>query len=345
MNMKFRISLLSLLLVFLTILGACGSDGSVSGESEGQTGEQHSFRLSLNVPPTHIWSESAEIFKQELEEQSDGRLTVELYPNSQLGETKDIAQMLNQGTLDFAYIPTAFLTANYGELNAWYMPFLFDNVEEAIAMADTNTANDLLEVFSEQGLVAIDWAFTDNHHILLKSGKADTPDGLAGKKLRAPGTDAIDDLYNELGASSVAMPLSEIYTSLQTGIIDGLNASVESIVSSKYFEVATDYTMLNQTAFNSVIVMSEKTYDQLSEEDREIVEQSFAEAVNWLNEEIIKQREANYEELEGVDGFNIYEVEDHAPFNEARDKIYEKYSNEYPIIKEFIEEAESLKGE
>jgi C4-dicarboxylate-binding protein DctP len=340
--LKSKVKALAILLIFTAILAACGDDNSVSGDSEG---EEHSFRLSLNVPPTHVWTESAEIFKQELEEQSDGRLTVELFPNSQLGETRDITQMLNQGTLDFAYIPTAFLTANYGELNAWYMPFLFEDVESAIEMATTSEAQELLELFSEQGLVGIDWAFTDNHHVLVESGILDTPESYEGKKLRAPGTDAIDDLYNELGASSVAMPLSEIYTSMQTGVIDGLNASVESVVSNKYYEVANEFTLLNQTAFNSVIVMSEQTQDKLAEADREIVHAAFTEAVNWLNEEIIKQREANFEELEGIEGFNIHEVDDHEPFYEARDTIYEKYSEQYPEIEAFINKAETLKGE
>src|SRR5690625_5898902 len=129
----------SFLLVFLLLgsilLVACGggseessadSDDSTDSEDSEETGdgETYEFKLGHIAPPDHIWNQAAENLAEELEERSDGRMTMELYPGGQLGSDADMVQQLESGSLDFGFITNAFLTSKSDEFSACFVSYL-----------------------------------------------------------------------------------------------------------------------------------------------------------------------------------------------------------------------------
>jgi len=336
---KIKGSLL-LILALVLALGGCGNQAQGGADNGGSEAKPVKLKISTNVPPGHIWTQTVNKFKEDVEKQTDGRITVEVFPSSQLGGTNDVVQMLNSGSVDYAVIPTAFLTSSYPDLNAWFMPFLFEDMEDAMKMRGTDESKELLKVFAkEQNFKGVDWLFTGNHSILMKNGKMDSPEDFKGKKIRAPGTQAVTDLYNALGASAVSMPLTEVYSALKTGVVDGINASVNSIASQKYHEIANDFTLLNQTAFNAVVLQSNSTNKKLSDSDLELINNAMKSAVDWGNDEAITELEENMKKVKKTD-LNIHEVEDLKPFLSVKDEIYQKYSEKSDVIKAFIEKAQ-----
>ena len=335
--------LVLLMLVMALILSACGGGNSKVSQTQvngDQAGSEYKFKLTTIVGPTHSWVKTAEKLKEELQQRSNGRMDLEIFPSSQLGPEADMIQQMQSGAVDFGFVTTAYLATRTKELNAWMMPFLFEDISDALKMRGSDSANELLGLFEEQGVMGMDWLFTGSHSLLMKSGVMDTPEAFKGKKIRAPGSEVANDFYSELGASPVPMPLPEVYQGLQTGVVDGVNASADSAYTQKFHEVGKDYTLLNQFAFNAAVLMSKVKFDSLSPEDQKIVQEAMKAAIDYGNQLAIEENDKNLKLLE-EEGLQIHTVSNLDVFNDVKNKINEKYSSESPLIKKFIEEANS----
>lgn len=320
--------------MIVTILAACGGD---EGESNGS--DSRTFKIAHVVQESHVWNATAEKFGDELSKLSDGRLTVDIYPASQLGAEADMVQQIETGAVDFGFITNAYMSTREVSLNAWFMPYMFSNLEEAVAMRESEEAKQMLETLSSQGLLGLDFAFAGNRHVLMKDSFAEDPADLKGKKIRIIGSPAMQAYWEKVGAGPVAMPLSEVYTSLQTGVIDGIDIDLDALVTEKYYENAKYLTLTNQTTFPTVVVMSQKVFDDLSPEDQEIVKKAMKTAVDWGAEEAIKREASNLETLKSA-GVEVLESIDTTPFEAISNEVRDDFTKESEIIKAFIEAAE-----
>ena len=162
---------------------------------------------------------------------------------------------------------------------------------------------------------------------------------LKGKKLRIVGSPAMQAFWEKAGAGPTAMPLSEVYTSLQTGVIDGIDIDLDALVTEKYYENAENLTLTNQMAFPAILTMSQTSFDALSTEEQEIVTEAIDIAADWGNEEAIKREETNLQTLKDA-GVKVEELKDSSTFDEVSNSIIDKYSTESELIKEFLVEAQ-----
>ena len=135
------------------------------------------------------------------------------------------------------------------------------------------------------------------------------------------------------------MPLSEVYTSLQTGVIDGIDIDLDALVTEKYYENAENLTLTNQMAFPAILTMSQTSFDALSTEEQEIVTEAIDIAADWGNEEAIKREETNLQTLKDA-GVKVEELKDSSTFDEVSNSVIDKYSTESELIKEFLVEAQ-----
>ena len=327
--------------IFLTfvVLAGCGGEDATSGDSTASSEKGiKTFKISHVTQESHIWHKTAEKFSEELEELSDGKMNAEIYPAAQLGLEKDMIQQLETGSLDFGFLTNAYMSTRQESLNAWFMPFVFNDLEEAAEMRESDATRAMLDELSSQGLVGLDFIFAGNRHILLSEENVENAESLKGKKMRIIGSPAMQDFWDELEAGPTAMPLSEVYTSLQTGVIDGIDIDLDALVTEKYYENANYLTLTNHMTFPAVIVMGEQTLNSLTDEEETIVREAMEKAVDWGIEESIKREEENLEQLIEL-GVNVEELEQDDSFKEVADIIKDKYSNDSDTIKQFLEEA------
>lgn len=339
-NLFKNFILLNALLVAIILVG-CGQNENTGGEtdaSETKEGNTKTFKISHVTQESHVWHKTAEKFSEELEDLSDGKMNAEIYPAAQLGLEKDMIQQLETGSLDFGFLTNAYMSTRQESLNSWFMPFIFNDLEEAAKMRESDATKAMLEELSSQGLVGLDFIFAGNRHVLLNDSNVEKADDLKGQKIRIIGSPAMQDFWDDLEAGPTAMPLSEVYTSLQTGVIDGIDIDLDALVTEKYYENANYLTLTNHMTFPAVIVMGETTLNNLTDEEEEIVREAMEKAVDWGIEESIKREEENLEELIEL-GVEVEELEDNTSFNEVADKIKEKYANESDTIKQFLEEV------
>ncbi|WP_428908485.1 TRAP transporter substrate-binding protein [Niallia sp. Krafla_26] len=332
--MKKTRKILSLVVVmFLIILAGCGGGSSTtSNESGGQT---YNFKLTHITQESHAWHLFAEKFGEELNQRSDGRMNLEIFPAAQLGPEKDMVQQLETGSLEFAILTGQYLATRVPAFDAWNMPFLFETLEDSLKATETEPAQKMLDEISNQGIKGLGYMFAGNHHLLLKGEPIKSMEDLKGKKVRIAGGKAVIDFWTKTGASPVAMGLNEVYQALQTGVVEGVSVDPSGLYTEKFQEVSDSYVLTNQMAFPGAVVMSSTVYEQLSPEDQQIVEEAVAAAEEWGKKELLRLDKENLELLRNE--LEVVELEDRGSFDKLRNEIYEEYSSD-PLIKEFIEE-------
>jgi len=341
MTKKRGLYLFIMTIVAALFLSACGDDGDEAKAKEtdkagssGDAGQTYNFKLAHIAPPDHIWNETAKKFAEELEERSDGRMKMELYPGGQLGGEPDMVQQLETGSLDFGFITTAFLTSRSDAFSAWFAPYLFDSYEAAFEAKDTDVAKKILATLDDQGLRAKNYFFSGNRTMMFRE-KVESPAEIKGLTLRVTPSPALQDWYRLLGANPESISLPDVYQAAQTGVIDGMEMDLDAAVTSNFNEVTGFAALTNHMVWPSVMIASGEKFDAMPEEDQKIVEEAMAAASEYGTMKRASLEEEYMNTLKDR-GMELYEM-DESLFEPYKEKYDEQYKAKDPLIKEFIE--------
>lgn len=331
--MKQKNMFVAVILVLMLMLAACS--GGEDQTAEGSTGDgTYNFKLAHIAPPDHIWNETAKKFAEELDERSEGRMKVELYPGGQLGGEPDMVQQLETGSIDFGFITTAYLTSRSDAFSAWFAPFLFDSYEEAFEAKDSEIAKELLATLDDQGLRAMDYFFS-GHRTMMFREKINTPEEIKGLTLRVTPSPALQDWYRSLGANPESISLPDVYQAAQTGVIDGMEMDLDAAVTSNFNEVTGYGAMTNHMVWPSVMIASGKKFDAMPEEDQAIIREAMAAASEYGTMKRAEMEEEYIKTLRDR-GMELYDM-DEALFTSYKEEFDETYKAKDPLIEKFIE--------
>jgi len=339
---KFKSAFLCLTsAALLLVMAACGSKTEEPAASaaapSADSNTTYTFKYAHVAQPTHIAHKVAEKFKEELDARSNGRMKLDIYPASQLGSEADMLQQIQSGAVDFGSITNAYMSTRSESINGWFMPFLFSDLESATKAAKSESAKKMLEELDQQNLIGMGYVFSGNRHILMKTGAIESPDQLKGKKMRIIGSPAIQDFWEAVGAGPTPMPLTEVYTALQTGVIDGIDIDLDALVTQKYYEIAKDLTLSNHMTFPSVALISKTAFAKLNADDQKIVMDAFEAAIDWGLAESITEEKNKLEEVK-KQGVQIVEFAAQDAFRSVAEELYKKYGEKNETIKSFITE-------
>lgn len=310
------------------LLGACGSEGA-SNEANADD-KEYDLKMSVTVSDSSTWYEAAQKLKEDLAEESDGRINLEIFANEQLsgGDSGKAVEGLSKGTIDLTFNSTiiySILDERFGVASA---PFLFSNLEEVDGVFNGEGGEKLKEVLSEKGVHALGYGQNGFRQLTNSVREVKSPDDIAGLKLRIPGIQMYTDLYRELGTDPVTMTFSEVFTALQQGTIDGQENPIDVIYSSKLNEVQDYITMWNYSYDPLVLGMNKELYESMSDEDKELFDRLGKEAAEY-QVELAREKEAGQiEELKAA-GMQFYEPteEELAAFKEQVQPLYDKYTD------------------
>ena len=335
---------LSMLAIFLV---ACGDESSSSSdvdadagtkegavETSAEPGETYKFKLGHEAAETHIKFELAEKFAEELEKNSDGRMTVDIYPANQLGKEADMAQQVESGTLDFAILSNGTMSSLSESINGWFMPFLFADLQAAADAASTDAAQQMLKDLEVKGMHGYGVFFAGERHVLAKKPLT-TLEDFKGLKIRIPGSPVFESYYKAINAGPASMPLPEVYTSLSTGVIDAVDTDFNAALSQKFYESSNVLTLTNHIVFPEVVIGSTKTLDGMNDGDRQIVADTWASVIDWGVKEGMARNNALLEELKSS-GVTVNELTNKDEFKQLSAQVYDQYSSN-PTIKAFID--------
>ncbi|MEP3046108.1 MAG: TRAP transporter substrate-binding protein [Roseibium sp.] len=259
-----------------------------------------------------------------LEERTNGRICVEVFHSAQLGEEKDTIEQTKFGVIDLNRVSMGPFNNLVEETKVVSLPYVFKDVEHMHRVMDGPVGADILEAFEPHGYVGL--AFFDggsrSFYNSVKPIKSIAD--MDGLKVRVMQSDIFVDMMSALGANATPMPFGEVYSALQTGVIDGAENNWPSYESTGHYEVAGYYTLDHHLIVPEVLVMSKSSWDKLSADDQAAVRQAAKDSVPVMRD-LWAAREKASEEKVRASGVEVITDIDKEPFMAAMDSVYEKH--------------------
>ena len=275
--------------------------------ASGATAQEREFRLGLITPPAHVWNQEVEALSETLQEMSDGRLSVAAFPSGQLGSEGDMVQQMQTGALDMAWLTTAEMTERVPDIAALHAPFLVDNIDEAAAVLRSDVAREMLdELPGATGTVGICYAMTGMRQLMTRD-TIESVNELSGMRFRITPAPAIRTFFEMLGAAPAPMPLTQVYDALANRQIDAIDMDFESIINFRYYEHAPNMMVTNHHMFGMVALVSARVWNELSEEDRAIVEEATQMHCDSTIDRFVAEEDGKLATLHEAEGLTITE--------------------------------------
>lgn len=270
--------------------------------------------------------EAVKFFGEELSKATGGRIAVQVFHSAQLGQEKETIEQAKFGVIDLNRVNMGPFNNLVPETLVPALPFIFRDTAHMRAVMDGPIGEEILAAFEPQGLVGL--AFYDSGARSFYNSKhpIKTVADMAGLKVRVIQSDLFLDMVNAMGANATPMPPGEVYSALQTGVVDGAENNWPSYESFRHFEVAKYYSITQHSLSPEVLVMSKASYDKLTPDDQAAVRKAAKASVAKMRE-LWEARETIAEEKVRASGVEVNEV-DKTPFVEAMKPIYEKYAGE-----------------
>lgn len=315
MKMKKVIGLL-LTLVMVLSLGACGNsetDDSAS-PSGGQTSAgstsaepEYRWRFHHGLATDHPYHIGATKFAELCSEMSDGRIQIDIFPNSQLGSERETYEMLQMGTLDFAANTSSPLVNFDPSFAIFDMPFLFRDKQHAYDVLDGEIGDEKFESLEDYGMHGLAWWECGMFNLVYSGDPIRTPDDMKGRTLRTMETEITMTWVAATGANPVPMAWAEVFTAIQNGTVDGTILPYSTTYFNKIYTVAPNYTLLNVTYSPVPLVISKKTWDPLPDDIKAILEEAAIISRDYMREYSNSVEEEIRATMES-EGVNIIEL-------------------------------------
>ncbi|WP_218837242.1 TRAP transporter substrate-binding protein [Pseudothioclava arenosa] len=304
--------------------------------------EARELRLGLITPPSHVWTKVANRIAEKLPEATGGELTVAVFPAGQLGSEQEMFQQMSAGLLDAGLMTAAITSLRAPSMQGWFTPYLFADVSEAQSAAALPSAAKMLDELSAANLHGMGYTFAGMRQILMKDAPATAIDDLKGKKIRIVPFPAMKVWWGAIDAVPTPVNLTEVYQALQTGLLDGIDIDLDALVGLKFGEVAKGLTVTNHMAFPSVMMVSNPTWQSLSETEQAAFQAVVDEALAWGSAQQIEAEANNLASLQGT--LDIVTLENGAEvFGAANAAVAESFA-QYPLIAEFQQEVLAEQG-
>jgi tripartite ATP-independent transporter DctP family solute receptor len=256
--------------------------------------------FSHHVPTSHILHPAAERFAEAVKTKTNGQVTIDVRPASQLFNLRTSAEALQLGTLDFAWTDLGTLGNWYPPLGFTSIPFLFNDFEHAFKVLYGPVGEGVRKDVRERlGVEILSLGLSGFRVIVTKKPVKNAAD-LQGIKLRVPEIPVYVDMARALGTNPTPIPAGEIYTALQTGVVDGMEAPADFVDSAKLFEVAKYVARTYHIATEVSLMASAKKMESMSEAHRKAIREAAVDVVQgWYKAENLKIQEAAWTSLTG----------------------------------------------
>lgn len=320
----------ALLAVGALTLAGCAERGAGTngggGDAGGDTGgDEQSYTLTIG----HSVAASAPVnlgalrFKEIVEEATDGRITVEVYPAEEIGSEPELMEGLALGNVSIALVATAVAADTCPALGVYALPYILEGegdreqYDSLLKLTGSEFNQEIIaECEASSGNIVIDNAWWyGNRNLTTGNREVTQPSDLNGLIIRTPPAELHTMAIGAFGAETLPMPFSEVYTALDTGVIDGQENPISTIYQNALFEVQDYLSLTNHMTQNQTLLMNADFFNGMSADDQELILSAIKEAGQYQSE---LQITTNEEELELLreGGMNVVEP-DLAPFRAA----------------------------
>ena len=286
------------------------------------------LRLAHVVNEQDSFHVAAERFRDLVQERSEGRITVELFPNATLGDERTLLEGMQIGSVDMGVITNGPVANFLEEMAVFELPFLFPSAEAAHAVLDGEIGQELLDRLAEVNLKGLAYAERGFRNITNSQREIRAPSDLDGLRIRVIENPVYIAAFRELGANAIPMAWTEALTAMQQGTIDGQENPVGVVYSFGLNETQTHMTMTRHIYAPAVFVMGAPVWDRLPEPAQELVVEAAREASAHARAFNAEMETSQLESLREA-GMNIVEDADLTVFQDAVAPVYETYGEQF----------------
>jgi tripartite ATP-independent transporter DctP family solute receptor len=274
-----------------------------------------------------------------LEKATNGRLSIQMYPQMQLGGEKEMIEQAQVGALQIARISVGALGPVIDELNVFNMPFIFRDEAHMRKVIDGPIGNELLEKINSNPstrLIALGWMDAGTRNVYANK-PVTKPADLKGMKVRMMGNPIFVETMNAMGGNGVAMGFNELYSAMQTGVVDGAENNEPTVLAQNHYQVAKVYSLTGHLIIPEIFVFSKVSWDKLSKDDQDLI-RKFSREAQLEQRKLWDEKTAKATEELKAKGLQFVQA-DKAAFYKATAPVREKYGAKYAALLKRIEET------
>lgn len=299
--------------------------GSIFAEAEADAEKEVTLKLGYGAPtsnPRHI---VAEQFAEWVNEQSNGTITIDLYPAEMLGTDRQMGEAVSMGTLDMSINAHGVVAAYEPKLAALELPFLFSTPEKVDIVLDGPIGTELASNLPKKGIRVLAYWENGLRQITNSKRPIETPVDLNGIKIRTPENKMTLDIFKSLGASPAPLAFSELYMALSQGVFDAQENPITNIHAAKFDEVQAYISITNHKYESCPMIISENVWKKLSEAQQTILAEG-AQKFAVEHRAMVRGNEATLLEDLEAKGMQVSRP-DTSAFQAATSSVYDKWAD------------------
>ncbi len=306
------------------------------------TGAAHAAEFELKLAwltadsPSDPYAITAHAFEKELEAAMPGRVEVQLFPNRQLGDDKEILEGLQFGTIDMGVITNAVVANLEPTYQLVDLPFLFGSAEQAHMVLDGEVGAQLAANLRDDGVVSLGAAEGGFRNMINNTRPVRTPEDVEGVKYRTMQNPVFIEMFSSLGGSPVPMAWGEVFTAMQQGTVDGLEIPTSVVNSNNYADVTKFLSFTRHTYSAIHLLMSERSLERLPEDVQQAVMDAGRAAIT-AQRQAVAAAEADVVAALQEKGMEINDIDDVGAFRAKVGPVYDRF--EPTIGTELLESA------
>jgi tripartite ATP-independent transporter DctP family solute receptor len=307
----------------LRMLGGVGAiaAGALSVPGRAQATPKK-IRFAHPAPTAHGWHIWAEQFKKVVEQESGGKLTVQIFPNAQMGNERDTAQAVRVGSIEMGAIGVGLMNW-VPEMSITDAPFLWKSRQQCWNAINGAFGDDLRKRCTDKGFVLTGWTDLGFRSITNNKLPINSVKDMQNLKMRVPNSKAYIQMIQAMGATTVAVDLSELYLALRQGVADGQDTPPSVVKSNKYYEVQKYISKTEHVLTTAYTVTNPKFYGELTPDEKKAFDSACNNANQFLRAYTVKDESEAYEFLKGQ-GMQVNLTPDVESFRVACSPVIDK---------------------
>ncbi|HHV83279.1 MAG TPA: DctP family TRAP transporter solute-binding subunit [Tepidanaerobacter syntrophicus] len=337
--LKRSLALLLISLLIIGLLAGCGgsqqngNDAAPSGNQD--KGDTITIKVGHVLAPTHPYTLGLQKFAELVDEKTDGKIKVEVFHSSQLGNERDMVEALQLGTQEMALVSTAPLASFTKQFLVFDLPFIFKDTESARRVLDSELGQGLLNSLESQGITGLCYFENGFRHVTNSKHPINKPEDLKGIKIRTMENPIHMATFKVMGADPTPMAFGELFTALQQKTIDAQENPLPIIETSKFYEVQEYLSLTGHFYAPAPLLISKSFFEGLAPELQAALKEAAVEARDYERGLLDDMNAKLVEELKGK-GMKVNEP-DKTLFVEAVQPVYKQFESD--ITPELIQKV------
>ena len=322
-------------------LSGCASSGAATS-AQATAENPMVLTLAHGLSESHTVHIAMMEFAQKVEERTNGRIQVKIFPNGQLGSETENMEQLMAGVIAMTKVSAPGLATYNEAYHTFGLPYLFDDTVDFYHKMDSQQMRDFFLSTADDGFVTLTYYTSGARSFYTKDRAIRTPEDLHGLKIRVQDMQSQTDMLEALGGIPVAMSYGDVYTSLQTGIIDGTENNETALTTGKHGEICKVFSKDEHAMIPDVMVMSAQIWNNISPEDQQIILEAAYESTDSHKIAWDAAIQEAVQEAQDTMGVTFVEDVDKEAFREATAGLVDEYCARYPGVQQMVDLINSV---